>query len=60
MIFALWVLFFEFVNKGIKLSTGEIIGLLHSDDIYASDDVISSYGSSWLSDAYFYFFNFNI
>ena len=33
---------YDAINKGIKLSTGEIIGLLHSDDIYASDDVIST------------------
>ena len=38
---------YDAINKGIKLSTGEIIGLLHSDDIYASDDVISSYVSEF-------------
>ena len=30
------------LNKGIKLSSGEIIGLIHSDDYYASEDVIQS------------------
>ena len=28
------------LNKGIKLSSGEIIGLIHSDDYYAGKDVI--------------------
>lgn len=27
---------YDAINKGIRRSTGEIIGLLHSDDIYAS------------------------
>ena len=30
------------MNKGIKLSSGEIIGLIHSDDYYVSGDVIQS------------------
>jgi len=28
------------LNKGIELSSGEIIGIIHSDDYYASKDVI--------------------
>lgn len=28
------------LNKGIKLSSGEIIGIIHSDDYYASKDVV--------------------
>jgi len=29
------------LNKGFKLATGEVIGLLHSDDIFANSKVIS-------------------
>ncbi len=29
------------INKGISLATGDIIGLLHSDDFYVRNDVIS-------------------
>lgn len=30
------------LNKGIALATGDVIGILHADDIYASNAVISS------------------
>ena len=30
------------LNKGIELSSGEIIGMIHSDDYYASKDVVCS------------------
>lgn len=29
------------LNKGIVRATGEVIGLLHADDVYASDDVLA-------------------
>ncbi len=32
---------YDAINKGMKLASGEIIGLLHSDDVLASEDVIS-------------------
>ncbi len=33
---------YEAINKGMKMATGDIIGLLNSDDLLASKDVISS------------------
>ena len=32
---------YDAINKGIKQSSGEIIGLLHSDDVFATNQIIS-------------------
>ena len=32
---------YEALNKGIQLATGDVVGFLHADDFYASDDVLS-------------------
>jgi glycosyltransferase involved in cell wall biosynthesis len=32
---------YDALNKGIQLATGDVIGFLHADDIYASNDVLS-------------------
>lgn len=32
---------FDAVNKGIRLATGEIIGMLHSDDTFGSPDTVA-------------------
>ena len=32
---------YDALNKGIKLATGDVIGFLHSDDFYASNNVLS-------------------
>jgi glycosyltransferase involved in cell wall biosynthesis len=33
---------YDAMNKGIKLATGDVVGILNSDDFYASPDVIST------------------
>ena len=32
---------YDAMNKGLKMATGDVIGLLHSDDMYVSDSVIA-------------------
>ncbi len=32
---------YDAINKGIYLATGDVIGLLHSDDVFANDHVVS-------------------
>lgn len=32
---------FDALNKGIAMATGDIIGMLHSDDLFASSEVVS-------------------
>ncbi|MDR2410697.1 MAG: glycosyltransferase [Bacteroidales bacterium] len=32
---------YEAINKGIRLATGDVIGLLHSDDVFYSRDVLA-------------------
>jgi len=34
---------YDAINKGIKQAKGDVIGLLHSDDLYADENVISKY-----------------
>lgn len=36
---------YDAMNKGIKLATGEVVGLLNSDDFYASPDVLAKVSS---------------
>ncbi len=38
---------FDAINKGIELATGDIIGVLNSDDMFASADVISEIAASF-------------
>lgn len=41
---------YDAMNKGIKLSNGDIIGILNSDDVYASQEVIQSVISRFKND----------
>lgn len=33
---------YDAINKGIALASGEVVGILNSDDVFASDDVLES------------------
>lgn len=33
---------YDALNKGIQLATGEVIGILHSDDLFASNEVLKN------------------
>ena len=41
---------YDAINKGIRISTGEIIGLLHSDDFFHDNNVISRIVNSFDKD----------
>ena len=32
---------YDALNKGIEMATGDVVGFLHADDLYASDDALS-------------------
>ena len=38
---------YDAINKGIKLATGDVIGLLHSDDLYADENVLEKYAEAF-------------
>lgn len=39
---------YDAINKGIRLATGDVIGLLHSDDIFYSKDTVSNIAEAFL------------
>lgn len=39
---------YDAINKGIKLVTGEVIGLLHSDDFYSDNDVLNDVAKEFI------------
>jgi len=42
---------YDAINKGIKLASGDVIGLLHSDDLYADEKVLEKYAEVFASDS---------
>lgn len=41
---------YDALNKGIKLASGDVIGMLHSDDVYANTQVISKIAQQFAMD----------
>lgn len=41
---------YDALNKGIKMATGEVVGILNADDMLASHDVISSIANLFLTE----------
>ena len=41
---------YDAMNKGISLSTGEVIGILNADDALAADDVLSRVAEAFVAD----------
>ena len=41
---------YDAINKGIRLATGDVIGLLHSDDFYADEFVLERYAEVFLGE----------
>ena len=38
---------YDAINRGIRRATGDVVGLLHSDDFFASDDVLAAVASAF-------------
>lgn len=43
---------YDAINKGLKLATGDIIGLMHSDDVFYDNNVVSKIVNSFLMSSY--------
>jgi len=41
---------YDAMNKGIKRATGQVVGLLNSDDFYTSDDVLQTVADAFAND----------
>jgi glycosyltransferase involved in cell wall biosynthesis len=38
---------YDALNKGVSMATGDVIGLLHADDLYASDQVLAAVAAAF-------------
>src|SRR3712207_566815 len=38
---------YDAINRGLARTTGEVVGLLHSDDLYAAPDILSSVANAF-------------
>lgn len=38
---------YDALNKGVSMATGDVIGLLHADDLYASDQVLATVAAAF-------------
>ena len=38
---------YDAMNKGIRMATGDIVGILNSDDYYTSNDILSTYANAF-------------
>src|ERR1700733_5318360 len=41
---------YDAINKGMKMATGDVIGILNSDDILASDDIIAAIADAFIKE----------
>lgn len=42
---------YDAMNKGVSIATGDVIGFLHSDDIYADTDILSSVANTFIANS---------
>lgn len=42
---------YDAMNKGIRMATGNVVGLLNSDDLYTSDDVLATVAATLKNDS---------
>lgn len=42
---------YDAMNKGVRMATGEVVGVLNSDDMMAADDVLEKVAEKFASDA---------
>lgn len=41
---------YDAMNKGIKMATGDVVGILNSDDFFTSDDVLENIAKEFIDD----------